>query len=133
MGSLGVALRLDNEEFLERRRSWAEKVSSLTSGDYRAASEAAEAIASNKEEALQFLEWAETWYRDLLIHAVTENSAETINVDMLAEIRSQAANGQIERLLSTFAQTARAAGRIQRNLNRRMVLESLFFNVVGRR
>jgi len=133
MGSLGAALRLDKEEFLERRRSWAEKVSSLTSGDYRAASEAAEAIASDKEEALQFLEWAETWYRDLLIHAVTENSAETINVDMLAEIRSQAANGQVERLLSTFAQTARAAGRIQRNLNRRMVLESLFFNVVGRR
>jgi DNA polymerase-3 subunit delta' len=133
MGSLGAALRLDKEEYLERRQSWAEKVSSLTSGDYRAASEAAEAIASNKEEALQFLEWAETWYRDLLIHAVTENSAETINVDMLAEIRSQAANGQVERLLSTFAQTARAAGRIQRNLNRRMVLESLFFNVVGRR
>ena len=133
MGSLGAALRLDKEEFLERRRSWAEKVSSLTSGDYRAASEAAEAIASNKEESLQFLEWAETWYRDLLIHAVTENSAETINVDMLAEIRSQAANGQVEQMLSTFAQTARAAGRIQRNLNRRMVLESLFFNVVGRR
>ncbi len=133
MGSLGAALRLDKEEFLERRRSWAEKVSSLTSGDYRAASEAAEAIASNKEESLQFLEWAETWYRDLLIHAVTENSAETINVDMLAEIRSQAANGQVERLLLTFAQTARAAGRIQRNLNRRMVLESLFFNVVGGR
>jgi DNA polymerase-3 subunit delta' len=133
MGSLGAALRLDKEEFLERRRSWAEKVSSLTSGDYRAASEAAEAIASNKEESLQFLEWAETWYRDLLIHAVTENSAETINVDMLAEIRSQAANGQVEQMLSTFAQTAQAAGRIQRNLNRRMVLESLFFNVVGRR
>ena len=133
MGSLGQALRLDKEEYLERRRSWAEKVSSLTSGDYRAASEAAEAIASDKEEALQFLEWAETWYRDLLIHAVTDNSAETINVDMLAEIRSQAAGGQVERMLSTFAQTARAAGRIQRNLNRRMVLESLFFNVVGGR
>ena len=133
MGSLGAALRLDKEEFLERRRSWAEKVSSLTSGNYRAASEAAEAIASNKEEALQFLEWAETWYRDLLIHTVTENSAETVNVDMLAQIQSQSANGEVERLLSTFAQTARAAGRIQRNLNRRMVLESLFFNVVGRR
>jgi len=133
MGSLGAALRLDKEEFLERRRSWAEKVSSLTSGDYRAASEAAEAIASNKEEARQFLEWAETWYRDLLIHAVTGSSAETVNVDLLAQIQSQSANGEVERLLSTFAQTARAAGRIQRNLNRRMVLESLFFNVVGRR
>jgi len=133
MGSLGAALRLDKEEFLERRRSWAEKVSSLTSGNYRAASEAAEAIASNKEEARQFLEWAETWYRDLLIYAVTGSSAETVNVDLLAQIQSQSANGEVERLLSTFAQTARAAGRIQRNLNRRMVLESLFFNVVGGR
>ena len=133
MGSLGAALRLDKEEFLERRRSWAEKVLSLTSGDYRAASAAAEAIASNKEECLQFLEWAETWYRDLLVHTVTKNSAETVNVDMLAQIQSQSAKSEVEQLLSTFAQTARAAGRIQRNLNRRMVLESLFFNVVGRR
>ena len=133
MGSLGAAVRLDNAEFLERRRSWAEKISSLTSGNYLAASAAAEAIASNKEEALQFLEWAETWYRDLLIHTVTDDSTETVNVDMLVQIESQSAKHEVEQLLSTFAQTARAAGRIQRNLNRRMVLESLFFNVVGGR
>jgi len=133
MGSLGAALRLDKEEFLERRRSWVEKVSSLTSGNFRAASEAAEAISSNKEEALQFLEWAETWYRDLMIHAVTANFAETVNVDLLAQIQSPSAQREVEQLLLTFAQTARAAGRIQRNLNRRMVLESLFFNVVGGR
>lgn len=133
MGSLGAALRLDKEEFLERRRSWVEKVSSLTSGNFLAASEAAEAIASDKEESLQFLEWAETWYRDLLIDAVAGNSAETVNVDLLAQIQSPSAQLEVEQLLSTFAQTARAAGRIQRNLNRRMVLESLFFNVVGGR
>ena len=133
MGSLGAALRLEEEEFLERRRSWAEKVSSLTSRNYLAASAAAEGIASNKEEALQFLEWAETWYRDLLIHAVSANAAETVNVDMLAHIQSQSAQREVEQLLSTFAQTARAAGRIQRNLNRRMVLERLFFNVGGGR
>ncbi len=133
MGSVGAALKLDQEEFVERRQSWAEMLSSLTAGDYRAASQAAETLASNKEESAKFLQWAETWYRDLLIHAVNENSEETINVDMVAEIRSQSAKAQVERLLSTFAQTAQAAGRIQRNLNRRMVLESLFFNVVGGR
>ena len=106
---------------------------SLSAGDYRAASEAAEAIASNKEEALQFLEWAETWYRDLLVHAATENSEEMVNLDMLTEIGSQSAKSNSERMLASFAQTARAAGRIQRNLNRRMVLESLFFKVVGGR
>ena len=106
-------------------------LSSLSAGDYRAASAAAEALASKKEEALQFLQWAETWYRDLLNHAVNENSEETVNVDMLPEIRSQSVKAQVERLLSTFAQTAQACARIQRNLNRRMVLESLFFNVAG--
>ncbi|HJX10099.1 MAG TPA: DNA polymerase III subunit delta' [Candidatus Binatia bacterium] len=133
MGSLGAALRLDKEEFLGQRRSWAEKVSSLTSGNYRGAIEAAEAIAINKEESLHFLEWAETWYRDLLVHAATENSEEMVNVDMLTEIGSQSAKGNFEQMLALFAQTARAAGRIQRNLNRRMVLESLFFKVVGGR
>ena len=133
MGSLGAAIKFDKDELLEKRRSWAEKVSSLTSGNYRGAIEAAEAIASNKEESLQFLEWAETWYRDLLVHAATENSAEMVNVDMLTEIGSQSAKDDFEQMLASFAQTARAAGRIQRNLNRRMVIESLFFNVVGRR
>ena len=131
MGSLGAAIKFDKDELLEKRRSWAEKVSSLTSGNYRGAIEAAEAIASNKEEALQFLEWAETWYRDLLVHAATENSAEMVNVDMLTEIGSQSAKDDFEQMLASFAQTARAAGRIQRNLNRRMVIERFLFGVVG--
>jgi hypothetical protein len=36
-------------------------------------------------------------------------------------------------MLASFAQTARAAGRIQRNLNRRMVIERFLFGVVGGR
>jgi DNA polymerase-3 subunit delta' len=133
MGSLGAALKLDQGEWLAERQGWAEMLSTLTVGDYRAASAGAEAIAGNKEESLRFLAWAETWYRDLLVYAVTKNSEEIVNLDMLAPIQSQAAGGDVERMLATFAQTARAAARIQRNLNRRMVLESLLFNVVGGR
>ena len=133
MGSLGAAIRFDKDELLEKRRSWAALLLSLSAGDYRGAIEAAEAIASNKEESLRFLEWTETWYRDLLVHAATKNSEEMVNVDMLTEIGSQSAKSNFERMLASFAQTARAAGRIQRNLNRRMVLESLFFKVVGGR
>jgi DNA polymerase III subunit delta' len=133
MGSLGTAIKFDKDELLEKRRSWAALLLPLSAGDYRGAIAAAEALASNKEECLGFLEWAETWYRDLLVHAATENSEEMVNVDMLKEIGSQSAKGDFEQMLASFAQTARAAGRIQRNLNRRMVLESLFFNVVGGR
>jgi len=133
MGSLGAAIKFDKDELLEKRRSWAALLLSLSAGDYRGAIAAAETIASNKEECLGFLEWAETWYRDLLVHAATENSEEMVNVDMLTEIGSQSAKGNFEQMLASFAQTARAAGRIQRNLNRRMVIERFLFGVVGGR
>ncbi len=133
MGSLGSAIKFDKDELLEKRRSWAALLLSLNAGDYRGAIAAAEAIAGKKEECLGFLEWAETWYRDLLVHAATENSEEMVNVDMLTEIESQSAKGNFEQMLASFAQTARAAGRIQRNLNRRMVLEKFLFSVVGGR
>ena len=133
MGSLGAAIKFDKDELLEKRRGWAALLLSLSAGDYRGAIAAAETIASNKEECLGFLEWAETWYRDLLVHAATENSEEMVNVDMLTEIGSQSAKGNFEQMLASFAQTARAAGRIQRNLNRRMVIERFLFGVVGGR
>jgi len=133
MGSLGAAIKFDKDELLEKRRGWAAWLLSLSAGDYRGAIAAAEAIASNKEECLGFLEWAETWYRDLLVHAATEDSEEVVNVDMLTEIGSQSAKGSFEQMLASFAQTARAAGRIQRNLNRRMVIERFLFGVVGGR
>lgn len=130
MGSLGAAMDLDADELLDKRQGWLERLSNLAAGDYRAASKVAEEIASDKQESLRFLEWAETWYRDLLVYASTGNSEDVINADMFAEIELQSARGDFERLLSTFAQTAAAGARIQRNLNRRMVLESLLFNVV---
>jgi len=133
MGSLGAALRLDQEELLERRRVWVGMMTSLVAGDYRGAGAAAEAIAGNKEEALRFLEWAGTWYRDLAVHAVTRNPEALVNIDMLAQIMSQSTAGNVERALSSFAQTGQAAAGIQRNLNRRMVLERFLFSVVGGR
>ncbi len=133
MGSLGAAIRLNKEELVERRRAWVGLLASLTAGDYRAASDAAETLAGDKKESLQFLQWAETWYRDLMVHGVTDNPQEMINLDMLPQIQQQSADGNVGDMLSLFAQTAGAAARIQRNLNRRMVLEQLLFGVVETR
>ena len=132
-GSPGVAVSIDSEELREKRRFWGGLLSGLNAGDYRAATEAAEALASNREEALKFIEWAETWYRDLLIHAVTQNCRDIINLDMASQIEEHSAHGDIEQLLSLLAQTTAAGAHIQRNLNRRMILENLFFTAVGAR
>jgi DNA polymerase III subunit delta' len=131
MGSLGTALKIDGEELQEKRRGWIELLSSLKAGDYRAATATAEALAKDRDESLKFLEWAGSWYRDLMVHAVTRGSGELVNRDVLTRIEHESADDRLEHSLSLIAQTIEAAAGIQRNLNRRMVLENLLFNVVG--
>jgi DNA polymerase III subunit delta' len=131
MGSLGAALEMDGAELRERRRVWGGMLSALKAGDYRGAMEAAEALAASRDDALQFLEWAESWYRDLLVQAARQDTQGVVNLDMLPELQLQGAAAGVERILSAAANAAGAARKIQRNLNRRMVLEQFLFGVVG--
>ncbi len=133
MGSLRTALELDKEEVAAQRRLWIDIMSSLTRGNYRAALDAAEALSGGREESLQFLAWVETWYRDLLVHALTHETRELINGDMLPHIQQQSGTARLDSLLLSLSQVAGATARIQRNLNRRMVLEALFIGSVEAR
>jgi DNA polymerase-3 subunit delta' len=133
MGSIGAATKLDKDELIEQRRVWTDVLNSLKAGDYQAAMSAAELLAESRDEALRFLKWAESWYRDLLIHRVTNDSAELLNLDLRQEIERQGVDTQVGRILASIESTVGASAAIQRNLNRRMVLEQLLFSVVGGR
>jgi DNA polymerase III subunit delta' len=130
MGSIGAADSLDKVELIEKRRIWSNMLSSLKGEDYHGAMIAAEALAGSRDEALKFLKWAETWYRDLLIYSVTQKSDGLVNLDMLGSIAQQSAESSVGHTLSALSQTASAAASIQRNLNRRMVLEKFLFGAV---
>jgi DNA polymerase-3 subunit delta' len=130
MGSIGAAVTLDKDELSEKRRIWVGMLSSLTTGDHHAAMSAAEALSANRDDPLKFLKWAESWYRDVLIHAVTENADDLVNLDMLEQIRQQSVSNSAESALNAISRIAGAAAGIQRNLNRRMVLEKFLFGVV---
>ena len=82
MGSIGAALGLDKEAFVEKRRVWVGIVGALKAGDYQSAVSAAEALAGNRDDALKFLAWAQSWYRDLLVYGVTGDDGELVNLDM---------------------------------------------------
>lgn len=129
MGSIGAALCLDKEAILEKRRIWTVVMGALKAGDYPAAVVAAESLASNRDDALKFLAWAQSWFRDLLVYEVTQNSNDLVNVDMRKQI-AQAAAGYTEQRIAALAAGDSAATAIQRNLNRRMVLEKFLFGVV---
>ena len=133
MGSIGAALALDQEALTEKRKIWTGRLAELKSGDYQAVIAAAEALAGSRDDAAAFLSWAESWYRDLLIYAVAGDADELVNLDMLDAIERRSAEYGAERALAAFAAAAGAAAGIQRNLNRRMVLEKFLFGVVGSR
>jgi DNA polymerase III subunit delta' len=130
MGSIGVAANIDKDEVVEKRQIWSGMLNSLKVEDYQGAINAAEALAGKRDEALEFLRWAETWYRDLLVYKVTHRSDELVNLDNLAQIAEQSTKSGIDRAVSTISHAQRAAAGIQRNLNRRMVLEKFLFDVV---
>ena len=88
------------------------------------------ALAGSKDDSLRFLEWIESWFRDLLVYSVTRNPQVVVNVDMLPQIQQQSATADCERLFSRIAEAKAAVGGIQRNLNRRMVIEDLLLNTV---
>jgi DNA polymerase III subunit delta' len=127
MGSIGVALTLDKQAFIENRRVWTGMLSSLGAKDYQGAIAAAEVLAVNREEALEFLKWAESWYRDLLIHCVTDKPDELVNLDILAYIQQHSHGASADRALAALARISSATAGIHRNLNRRMVLEKFLF------
>jgi DNA polymerase III subunit delta' len=129
MGSLGVAVAMQGKEVRERRHEWVSRLTTLTSGDYRGAMDMAEALASSREEALEFLRWVQSWYRDLLLQRFGQEDVH--NLELLPELQRKAAEAALDRILSSFAHASDAAVKIHRNLNRRMVLEQLLFGAVG--
>ncbi|HXV48999.1 MAG TPA: DNA polymerase III subunit delta' [Candidatus Binatia bacterium] len=133
LGSIGAALAFNKEELIEQRRNWTGALSSLRVGDYRGAMMAAETLSSQRDEMLKFLQWAESWYRDLLVQKAAQGTGNLVNVDLREQIDERAANSDLQQTLRAISQIEGAAARVQRNLNRRMVLERFFFGVVGER
>jgi DNA polymerase-3 subunit delta' len=129
MGSIGAALALD-QSLVEKRRFWSGMLADLKRGDYQGAVAAAEPLAADREGALEFLRWAESWYRDLLVQGVTGERDDLVNLDMLAQIEQQTPRSGGVYALPALAQIAAATAAIHRNLNRRMVLEKFLFAVV---
>jgi DNA polymerase III subunit delta' len=132
MGSLGTASKIETEKLIEKRFDWMNMLVSLTPGNYRAALNTAEALAGNREETLKFLEWAGLWYRDLLNFRIAHAADKILNMDMLAQIEEHSARIEEDDLFSLLSKTGEASQLIQRNVNRRMVLEDLLLRAVER-
>ena len=71
-----------------------------------------------------------TWYRDLLVAKAARNPSNLVNIDLQAEITSQAgrfSTGQIQRHLARIRDAEQAI--FEHTANARLVLESLFIDL----
>jgi hypothetical protein len=131
IGSLGDALASDPAQYLEQRRMWLERLSSLRAADYRGIFELAAEAADDRERAVSFLKWAEAWYQDILTVQVMGKATRVRNADMAEQIRRRAALSDPDSTLSALAAIGRAAHEVQRNYNCRLVLENLLMRALG--
>ena len=130
-GSLGEALACDAGELLDERNQWIERFSSLSRSDYRGLVALAEEMAKDREKALRSLQWVREWYRDILIQQTTGSAGEMKNSDLIHKIRDAASKQSLNHTLSVLSQMGGVAGKLQRNYNRRMILEDFFIRVVA--
>ena len=130
-GSLGEALTCDAEGLLEERNQWIERFSSLARVDYGGMVSLAEEMARDREKALRALQWVREWYRDILIQQTSGSASEMKNSDLIQKIRDAALNLSLEQTLYILSKIGEVAGKLQRNYNRRLVLEDFLIRVVG--
>ena len=129
MGSLGEALTCDTEDLLDRRKEWIARLVSIPCGDYRAVMAFAEELAGDREGCLEFLRCIDGWYRDILRYQIGGGTEQIRNIDMEETLREKSRLWGIDHTLSVLARTSEGAREIQRNYNRRLVMENLLIKV----
>jgi DNA polymerase-3 subunit delta' len=131
-GSMGDALDDDVQELLGSRREWLDRLAALSSGDYGAVFALAEELAADKEKTLLWIRWLEGWCWDVLRNQAAE-PASVCNVDMIAHVRKEAMLYSVDDTLFVLAQLQTLGPALQRNYNRRLMLERFLIGLAQRR
>jgi len=130
-GRIGPALEAAaaGEGSLARREEVLETLVAVERGDIITRLDAAEALARQKDGIERWLDIALWWYRDLVVWQETRDPALLTNLDRekaLAEWARRASSKDLRRAVGAIEEAKEA---LRRNINPRLVLESLF--VVG--
>ncbi len=126
-GSMRKAIEIGEDTALQERKSFLERISSLSLDDITPLFAIAEELAGDKENALELLELLTAFLRDaLLLHG---GSTEVVNSDLLPLLERETtcfSGGHIMERISHVAETRRA---ILSNVNPRLALEVLFMRL----
>jgi len=127
-GRVGAALdaAAAAEEPFIRRREVLTTLWALEGGDVIAVLDAAEAVAKQKDEIERWLDIALLWFRDLAIWQALADPALLTNLDHQRDVARRASRARPEDLTRAVDAIEQAKVALRRNINPRLVLESLF-------
>ncbi|HEV8338881.1 MAG TPA: DNA polymerase III subunit delta' [bacterium] len=133
-GRMARALALaQSEELLEARETFLRLLVTLERAEPPARLDAAELLTRDRdrlpERLADLLEIAAWWYRDLAVWKETADSVLLINLDKQEEIARLAAELSWEDLRRRIEAVDYARDSLERNVQPRLLLESLFFKI----
>lgn len=128
-GRLGRALEwVESAERLEARERLLDLLPSLEDGDPLARLDAAEALAKQADLLPELLDLAVLWYRDLLVWKQLPEPGLLTNRDRESQIAALASRYDDATLGARIEAVEAAKASLRRNVNARLVLETLFLS-----
>jgi DNA polymerase III subunit delta' len=95
-------------------------------GDIVAGLDAAEGVARQKDEIEGWLDIALLWFRDLAVWRMTQDPGLLANVDLRDDVARGAAAARVADLTRAVDAVEQAKDALRRNINPRLILETLF-------
>jgi DNA polymerase-3 subunit delta' len=127
-GRVGAALEAAaaGEEPFAQRQEVLTTLWALEGGDAIGSLDAAEALARQKDEIERWLDIALLWFRDLAVWQALGDPALLTNLDHQRDVASRAGRARPEDLTGAVDAIEQAKAALRRNINPRLVLETLF-------
>jgi DNA polymerase-3 subunit delta' len=124
------AVDIGEETALRERRSFLERICSLSLGNITPLFAIAVELAGDKEKTLELLELFTAFQRDALL--LQYGSTEIVNSDLLPLIEREAACFSGENIMGRIGHVAETRRAILSNVNLRLALEVLFIRLAER-
>jgi DNA polymerase-3 subunit delta' len=128
-GSMQKALEIGEEAALPERRSFLEKICSLSLSDIGPLFVLAEELAGDKDSASGMLELLTAFLRDTLL--LQGGSGEVVNTDLLPLLTAHADRFAMDAVMGQLDHVAEARRALKANVNPRLALEVLFMRLAG--
>ena len=127
-GRVGTALAAAaaGEEPFDRRVEVVTTLETVLRGDAVVRLDAADAVARQRDEIERWLDIAQLWVRDVVVWQETQDPSQLANLDSRQEVAAWAAWAAPVGLRHAAAAIEDAKADLVRNLNPRLVLETLF-------